>query len=192
MDYATIVLESAERMEKAVVVLKEKFRGMRTGRANVGLVDGLRVDYYGSPTALKQIANVSAPEADLLVIKPFDPSVLGEIEKAIMKSDVGIHPSNDGKMVRLQIPPLSQERRNQLALRAKETAEETRVAVRNIRRDANKKGDSIAKTIGEDELKAMKNEVQEMVKNYEGKSEGLVEGKTKDVTHIQLAGGIQV
>lgn len=182
MDYDTIVLEAEERMEKAVEVLKEKFRGMRTGRANVGLVDGLRVEYYGSPTPLKQIANVSAPEADMLVIKPFDPSALGEIEKAIMKSDVGIHPSSDGKMIRLQVPPLSQERRNQLATRAKETGEEARVAVRNIRRDANKKGDTIAKTMGEDELKALKNEIQEFVKTYEGKIDELLEGKTKDLT----------
>jgi ribosome recycling factor len=169
-------------MEKATAVLKEKFRGMRTGRANVGLVDGLRVDYYGSPTPLKQIANVSAPEANLLVIKPFDPSAMGEIEKAIMKSDVGIHPSNDGKIIRLQIPPLSQERRNQLATHAKETAEEARVAVRNIRRDANKKGDSIAKTMGEDELKGLKNDIQEYVKTYEGKIDDLLKTKTKDLT----------
>ena len=182
MDYDTILLEADDRMAKALEVLKEKFRGMRTGRANAGLVDGLRVDYYGSPTPLKQLANVSAPEAHLLVIKPFDRSVLGEIEKAIMKSDVGILPSNDGKMIRLQIPPLSQERRSQLATRAKETAEEARVAVRNIRRDANKKGDSIAKTMGEDELKALKNEIQEFVKTYEGKIDELLAGKTKDLT----------
>jgi len=182
MDYDTIVLETEERMEKAFEVLREKFRGMRTGRANVGLVDSLRVEYYGSPTPLKQIANVSAPEADLLVIKPFDPSALGDIEKAILKSDVGIHPSNDGKIIRLQVPPLSQERRKQLAARAKETAEETRVAIRNIRRDANKHADSIAKTMGEDELKKLKDEIQELTKSHETKVDELLESKTKELT----------
>jgi ribosome recycling factor len=107
MDYDTIVLETEERMEKALDVLKEKLRGMRTGRASPGLVENIRVEYYGSPTPLKQIANISAPEADMIVIKPFDPSVLGDIDKAIQKSDIGIHPSSDGKLLRLKVPPLS-------------------------------------------------------------------------------------
>jgi ribosome recycling factor len=182
MDYDTILLEAEEKMEKALEVLKEKYRGMRTGRANVGLVDGIRVDYYGSPTPLKQIANVSAPEADLLVIKPFDPSSLGEIEKAILKSDVGVHPANDGKIVRLKIPPLSQERRKQLASRAKETAEEARVAIRNIRRDANKHAEGLQKSISEDDLKRLKDEIQDLTKNFEGKVDQSLEGKTKELT----------
>ena len=184
MDYDPIVLETEERMEKALEVLKEKFRGMRTGRANVGLVDAIRVDYYGSPTPLKQIANISAPEADLLVIKPFDPSALGDIEKAILKSDVGIHPQNDGKIIRLQVPPLSQERRKQLAARAKETAEETRVAIRNVRRDANKHADVIAKTMSEDDLKRLKDEIQGLTKQYEEKVDGSLEAKTKELTTL--------
>ena len=163
IDYDTILLETEDRMDKAFDVLKEKFRGMRTGRASPGLVDGIRVDYYGSPTPLKQIANVSAPEANLLVIKPFDSSALGEIEKAIMKSNLGIHPMNDGKLVRLQIPPLSQETRKQLTGRAKETAEEARIAVRNVRRDGNKQADSIAKTMSEDDLKRLKEEIMPKV-----------------------------
>ena len=182
MDYDTILLDAEERMEKACGVLQEKFRGMRTGRATPGLVEGVRVEYYGSPTPLKQIANISAPEADLIVIKPFDPSVLGEIEKAIMKSDVGIHPSNDGKVVRLQVPPLSQERRQQLAARAKETAEESRIAIRNIRRDANKSADETKKTISEDDVKALKESVQELVKTYEKKIDGLLKEKTEELT----------
>ena len=184
MDYDTIVLETEERMEKALEVLKDKYRGMRTGRANAGLVDGIRVEYYGSPTPLKQLANVSAPEADLLVIKPFDPSALGNIEKAILKSDVGIHPMNDGKVIRLQIPPLSQERRKQLAARAKEIAEEARIAIRNIRRDANKSADSIGKTMSEDDLKRLKDEVQELTKSYEGKVDEAVEAKTVELTKM--------
>ncbi|MCH2374873.1 MAG: ribosome recycling factor [Planctomycetes bacterium] len=184
MDYDTILLDAEERMEKACAVLREKFRGMRTGRASPGLVEGVRVDYYGSPTPLKQLANVSAPEADLLVIKPFDPSVLGEIEKALMKSDVGIHPSNDGKVIRLQVPPLSQERRQQLATRAKETAEESRVAVRNIRRDANKSADDIKKSTSEDDVKSLKEEVQELVKTFEKSIDEILKQKTEELTNF--------
>jgi ribosome recycling factor len=182
MDYDTIVLETDDRMEKALEVLKEKFRGMRTGRATPGLVDGVRVDYYGSPTPLKQIANISAPEADLIVIKPFDPGSLGDIEKAILKSDVGIHPMNDGKIIRLQVPPLSQERRKQLAARAKETAEESRIALRNIRRDANKHADGIAKSMSEDDLKKLKEEIQNLLKSYEDKVDEGLQAKTKELT----------
>ena len=145
-------------------------------------MEGIRVDYYGSPTPLKQLANISAPEADLLVIKPFDPGGLGDIEKAIMKSDVGIHPSNDGKVIRLQVPPLSQERRQQLATRAKETAEEARVSVRNIRRDANKHADEISKTMSEDDVKALKNEIQDLVKSFEKKIDQLLKDKSEELT----------
>ena len=184
MDYDTILLETEDRMEKAFEVLKEKFRGMRTGRASPGLVDSIRVDYYGSPTPLKQIANISAPEANLLVIKPFDSSALGEIEKAIMKSNLGIHPMNDGKLIRLQIPPLSQETRKQLAARAKETAEEARSAVRNVRRDGNKQADSISKTMSEDDLKRLKDEIQTLTKGFEEKIDAALEAKNKDLTTI--------
>ena len=186
MDYDTIILETEERMEKAVEVLKDKFRGMRTGRATPGLVEGVRVDYYGSPTPLKQIANVSAPEADQLVIKPYDAGILSEIEKAIMKSDVGIHPTNDGKIIRMQVPPLSQERRQQLAGRAKETGEESRIAVRNIRRDANKQGDDLgkAKELSEDDLKRLKGEIQSLTKKFETKIDKLLAEKTEELTTL--------
>lgn len=184
MDYDTLVLETEERMEKAVAVLRDKFRGMRAGRASPGLVEGLRVDYYGSPTPLKQIANISAPEADLLVIKPFDPSALGDIDKAIQKSDIGIHPSNDGKILRLQVPPLSQERRQQLVNLAKETAEEARIALRNIRRDANKAAEQLKKqsSLSEDDLKSLKDEIQKLTKDHEDKVDKALEQKTGDLT----------
>jgi ribosome recycling factor len=186
MDADTLLLETEERMEKAQVVLQEKFRGMRTGRANPGLVDALRVDYYGSPTPLKQIANISAPEPDQLVIKPFDPSALGDIEKAILKSDLGIHPSSDGKILRLQIPPLSQERRKQLAAWAKEVAEETRVALRNIRRDANRHVDQLEKDkeISEDEQESLKDEVQKLLKQYEEKVDEVLKKKSAELTSM--------
>jgi ribosome recycling factor len=186
MDYDTILLETEERMEKAVEVLKEKYRGMRTGRASPGLVEGVRVEYYGNLTPLKQLANISAPEADLLVIKPFDPGSLGDIEKAIMKSDVGIHPSNDGKIIRLQVPPLSQERRQQLAARAKDTAEEARIAMRNVRRDANKQAEALhkEKALSEDELRQLKDEVQGLTKNYEEHIEKLFAAKAHELTTL--------
>lgn len=184
MNYETIIRESKERMEKALEVLKDKFRGMRTGRASPALVDSIRVDYYGSSTPLKQIANISAPEADMIVIKPFDQGALGEIEKAIQKSDLGINPTNDGKLVRLKLPPLSQERRNQLAHLAKSTSEETRVALRNIRRDANKHAEALAKTISEDDLKKLKDDVQNLLKSFEERVDQGLEAKTKELTTL--------
>ena len=184
MDYDSILLDAEERMDKALAVLQDTYRGMRTGRANPGLVDSLRVDYYGSPTPLKQLANISAPEPDQLVIKPFDPSALGEIEKAILKSDLGLNPSNDGKIVRLLIPPLSQERRKQLASFAKETAEESRVSLRNIRRDANRHADQLEKDSGlsEDDQKRLKDDIQKLLKDYEGKVDSLLKHKSDELT----------
>jgi ribosome recycling factor len=182
MDADELLLDTEERMERAVEVLKEKFRGMRTGRANPGLIENVKVDYYGSPTPLKQIANISAPEASLLVVKPFDPSSLGTIEKAIQKSDVGIHPTNDGKLIRLAIPPLSQERRKQLAGRAKEVSEEARISIRNVRRDANKAADGLE--ISEDEMDKLKENIQELVKTYEGKVDDALKAKTTELTEI--------
>lgn len=184
MDYDTILLDSEDRMDKALVILKEKYRGMRTGRANPGLLDSLRVDYYGSPTPLKQIANISAPEADQLLIKAFDPGVLAEIEKSILKSDLGINPQNDGKILRLVLPPLSQERRQQLASFAKETAEETRIALRNIRRDSNRHSDQLQKDkdISEDEHKDLKKEIQKLLKDHESTIDSLLKDKTEELT----------
>jgi len=186
MDSDELLLTTEERMEKTVEVLKEKFRGMRTGRANPGLIENVRVDYYGAPTPLKQIANISAPEPSLLVVKPFDPTALGSIEKAIQKSDVGIHPMNDGKLIRLQIPPLSEERRRQLASRAKEIAEEARISLRNIRRDGNKAAEQMEKDgdISEDDLKKLKGDIQDLVKAYEDKTEESVKVKTAELTQI--------
>ncbi len=182
MDSDELLLDTEERMEKAVDVLKEKFRGMRTGRANPGLIENVKVDYYGSPTPLKQIASISAPEASLLVVKPFDPSSLGTIEKAIQKSDVGIHPMNDGKLIRLAIPALSEERRKQLATRAKEAAEESRISIRNVRRDANKLADGLE--ISEDDLAKLKEDIQNLVKAYEGKVDDALAAKTAELTQI--------
>lgn len=169
MDADDILLDIEDRMQKAVDLFRTELRGMRTGRAHPGLVETLRVEYYGSPTPLKQIASISVPEADQIVIKPFDQSALGAMEKAILKSDLGITPGNDGKILRLKVPPLSQERRKQIVARAKEVAEEARVSIRNVRRDANKHAETAWKdgTVGEDELQRLKDDIQAKTKEME-------------------------
>ena len=184
MDSDEILLDAEDRMDKAVKVLGDKYRGRRTGRANPGRVESIRVDYYGATTPLKQLANISAPEPDLLVIKPFDANAMSDIEKAIQKSDVGIHPSSDGRLIRLQVPPLSEERRQQLVARAKEVAEESRVAIRNVRRDANKDAEKLQKDkeISEDDLKKLKEDIQNLVKTYEKKVDEALKDKSADLT----------
>ena len=129
-------------MEKALAKLKQDLTGIRTGRANPGMVDSLRVEAYGSPVPIKQIASVSAPEPQQLVIRPFDPATIKDIEKGIIASDLGLAPQSDGKVIRLNIPPLSGEVRRKMVARTKELAEETKVAIRNIRRDANKEAET--------------------------------------------------
>ena len=133
-----ILLEAEEKMEKAVEVFREDMKGVRAGRATPGLVENLRVEYYGTPTPLRQIANIAAPEPRLLVVKPFDPGSVKDIEKAFLQSDLGLNPNSDGKLIRLAIPPLSEEQRKKLAAHVRERAEAAKVAIRNIRREANK------------------------------------------------------
>src|ERR1700761_3962068 len=142
MSIEEIALEAEERMEKSVTLLADQLRGIRTGRANVGLVESIRVDYYGSATPLKQMANLSTPEPQQILIRPFDPSVIGDIVKAIQASDIGLTPTSDGKVVRLNVPSLSVEQRKKLVGRVKDLAEEARISLRNIRRDANKQAES--------------------------------------------------
>ena len=141
MSVEEILFDAEERMEKALAKLKQDLTGIRTGRANPGMVDSLRVEAYGSPVPIKQIASVSAPEPQQLVIRPFDPGTIKDIEKGIIASDLGLAPQSDGKVIRLNIPPLSGEVRRKMVARTKELAEETKVAVRNIRRDANKQAE---------------------------------------------------
>jgi len=186
MDADDILLDIEERMQKAVDLFRSELRGMRTGRAHPGLVEPIRVEYYGSPTPLKQIASISVPEADQIVIKPFDQSALGAIEKAILKSDLGITPGNDGKILRLKVPPLSQERRKQLVARAKEVAEEARVALRNVRRDANKHAETAWKdgTVGEDDLQRLKDDIQAKTKEMESAVDHDLAKKTTELMEI--------
>ena len=150
-----ILFDAEERMEKAIAKLKNDLTGIRTGRANPGLVDSLRVEAYGSPTPIKTIASVSAPEPQQLVIRPFDPSIIKDIERGIINSDLGLAPNSDGKVIRLNIPPLSGDVRKKMVARTKELAEEAKVAIRNVRRDANKHADTAEKDgeLSEDDCK---------------------------------------
>ena len=183
MDQDEILLDAEERMEKAVEIFQSQLRGLRTGRATPGLVDSIRVDYYGSPTPLKQLANISVPEPQQIVIRPFDASALSNIAKAIQSSDLGFSPNSDGRLIRLNVPPLSTERRRQMVSRVKELAEEARVSIRNIRRDANKHADHSQKekTLTEDERDSTKESVQNLTKKFEGKVNGLASDKEKNV-----------
>jgi ribosome recycling factor len=186
MGYDDVLLEGEEKMEKSAEVLKADFRGMRTGRAHPGLVDAIRVDYYGSPTPLKQISQVMVPEANQLVIKAFAPSDLGMIEKAILKSELGITPQNDGKVIRLTIPPLSEQRRKQLVAQAKERAEQARVAIRNVRRDANKQADELVNSgeVGEDEFQKLKGEIDDLTKKYTKIVDDVLAAKTGELMEV--------
>jgi ribosome recycling factor len=178
-----ILLDSEERMEKAVDVFKHALAGIRTGRANPGLVDSLRVDVYGSQSPLKAIAQVGAPEPTQIVIRPFDPGTIKDIEKAIRTSDLGLNPQSDGRVIRLSIPPLSTDVRRKLVARIKELAEESKVSIRNVRRDANKAADQAQKDkdLTEDDCETLKEEVQELTKKYEGIVADLAKSKEAEV-----------
>jgi len=178
-----ILMDAEERMEKAVNVFKEELRGLRTGRASPALVDSLRVEYYGSPTALKQLAQISTPDPQSIVIKPFDPGTLKDIEKAIRSSDLGMAPNNDGKLIRLIVPPMSGEQRKKMATQIKKSGEAAKVACRNIRRDGNKHFDQAEKNkeMTEDERDAGKEEMQTLLKKYEEQVEQMEEKKTKEI-----------
>lgn len=184
--YDDILLDTEDKMEKAVAHLVGELNHIRTGRASAGLVDGVRVDYYGEPTPLKSLATVSVPEPRLIVIKPFDPGSLKEIERAIQKSDLGVTPASDGKLVRLALPPLSEEQRKKLAARCKEMAEAARVSIRNVRRDSNKASDGALAdgALTEDQEKKLKDEIQSLTKQYEGKVDEALGKKTKEILEV--------
>jgi ribosome recycling factor len=160
--------ETEERMQKSLDSLKKDFSRIRTGRATPSLLEGISVDYYGSPMPVNQIANISAPEARLLVIQPWEKNMLGPIEKAILASDLGLNPQNDGNLIRLPIPALSEERRKDLYKNCKKAAEEAKIAVRNIRRDGNEKLKKAEKDkeITQDEQKKAMDEIQKLTDRY--------------------------
>ena len=178
-----ILLDCEERLEKAVNVFRDELRGLRTGRATPALVDSLRVEYYGSPTPLKQIAQISCPEPQQIVIRPYEATMLKEIEKAIRASDLGMSPNSDGKLIRLNVPPMSGDQRNKMVARIKKSAEEAKVSCRNIRRDSNKHFDAAekAKEMTEDERDKGKEDVQTLLKQYEDKITELADKKSKEI-----------
>jgi ribosome recycling factor len=178
-----ITLDAEDRMEKALAVLKNNLAGIRTGRATPGLVDSVRVTVYGSQTPLKQLASVGAPEPNQLVIRPFDPSTIKDIEKAIVASDLGLNPQNDGRIIRINIPALSTDVRKKLVTRIKELAEEARISIRSIRRDANKAVETAEKdkAISEDDSTSAKEEVQELTKKFENMVGDLAKARESEV-----------
>lgn len=176
-------MDVEERMEKAVDVLKNQLGGIRTGRATPGLVDSIKVDVYGSPTPIKQIATIGAPEPQQIVIRPYDASTIKDIEKAIISSDLGLAPQSDGRMVRLNIPPLSTEVRKKMVARIKDLSEEAKVSIRNIRRDGNKDAEKAEKDkeISEDQRDDIKDQVQELTKKFETKVSEMAKSRESEV-----------
>ena len=181
-----ILFEVEENMEDAVKYLQTEFHGIRTGRASVGLVDHIKVEYYGSPTDLRQLATISTPDPTLILIKPFDPASLKEIERAIHASDLGITPNSDGKVIRLAIPPLSTERRGQIAGQLKKMAEGVRISIRNARRDGNKEAERQQKAseLTEDEARKCKDDIQKLTDQYGQKVTEMLEAKTKEIQEV--------
>ena len=186
MSIDEILFDAEETMEKALEHLKHELRGLRTGRASTSLVEYIKVDYYGSPADSRSLASLTTPDASSILIKPFDPGSLKEIVKALETANLGINPQSDGKQIRLNLPPLSGERRQQLVGKVKEAAEQARVSLRNIRRDANKHVDNLAKEskITEDQAKKGREDVQNLLKDFEGKVEALVTAKQKEITEV--------
>jgi ribosome recycling factor len=175
--------DAEARMEKAIDVFRNELKGLRTGRASPSMLDGVRVEYYGSPTPIKQIATITTPDPQSVMIKPFSGEDLKEIEKAIRSSDLGLAPNNDGKVIRLNIPPMSGDQRKKLTQHIKKLGEESKVSCRNIRRDANKVVETAEKekTISEDDLEKGKAKIQDLLKLYENKIDELCNNKSKEI-----------
>lgn len=178
--------ELKENLEKAIHSLEKSFGKVRTGRASLTLLDGIKVDYYGVPTPINQVANLSIPESRMIVIAPWDTSLIGAIEKAIQKSELGLMPSNDGKVVRIVMPPLTEERRKELVKMVRKMAEECRVKLRNARREANERFKNLKKEnkISEDEMFTYQEEVQKRMDKYMDKVEEILKAKEKEIMEI--------
>jgi len=181
-----ILLETEDKMDKALQFLQQELAGLRTGKAHPSLVDTITVDYYGTPTRLRDIASISTPEPRLIVIKAFDPSSLGLIEKAIIAANIGITPMNDGRLIRVPIPELSEERRKEMVKMAGRTTEEQRVAIRNIRRDANDQIKSSQKNgdITEDERDSALEDVQKSTDKHIKKMDELLAAKEEEIMEV--------
>jgi ribosome recycling factor len=183
MPVKQIVTDSKSKMQKAVDFFADELKAVRTGRASTGLVENLKVDYYGSPTPLKQIATLAAPQADTIIIKPFDPSSVSQIEKAIKTSQLSLAPLVEAKVIRLNIPPLSEERRKQLVNQVKQLGEQAKISIRNIRRDAIKllEKEEKDKTITEDDLDSGKKQIDDMTKEFTEKADSLIKTKSDEI-----------
>jgi ribosome recycling factor len=177
---------SEEKMKKTLQNLKDNFASLRTGRASAALFDKIRVDYYGEKSPLNQVANISIPEARLIVIQPWDKALIGEIEKTIRSSELSLNPSNDGKVIRVAIPPLTEERRKDLVKQAKNQAEQSRVAIRNIRRDGNEELKKLLKDskLTEDEESKASEELQKLTDSYIAKVNQTLEEKEKEIMEV--------
>ncbi len=175
--------ETRERMGKTITALQNELKRIRTGRASASLLDGIKLDYYGTPTPLNQTATVAVPESRLITIQPWDATIIKDIEKAILKSDLGLTPSNDGKLIRIAIPPLSEERRKELVKQVNKSCEEHKVAVRNIRRDANEliKGFKKDGDISEDDAFKAQDKVQKITDEFIEKIDGVYKEKEKEI-----------
>ncbi len=181
------VLDTCEsKMKKSVNALQQEFNLLRTGRASAALFERIRVEYYGQETPLSQVASISVPEARLVVIQPWDSTLLGPIEKAILKSELSLNPNNDGKLLRINFPPLTEERRKELARNAKNIAEQSRIAIRNIRREAIDEGKKLEKggDISEDQQKDLEGKIQKLTDTYIGEINDLTDAKEKEILEI--------
>ena len=175
-----------EKMDKSIDNLKEKFSEVRAGRANPAILNKVKIDYYGTPTPINQVAGISVPEARMIVIQPWDISILKEVEKAILASDIGINPNNDGKVIRLVFPELTEERRKELAKDLKKMAEESKIVIRNIRRDSIDLAKKSQKDgeMTEDELKSAENKIQELTDNATKEIDKLLENKENEILSL--------
>ncbi|REJ29169.1 ribosome recycling factor [Caldibacillus debilis] len=181
-----VIATAKEKMSKAVQVFTKELATIRAGRANSALLDKVTVDYYGVPTPINQLASISVPEPRLLVVQPYDKSVVSDMEKAILKSDLGVTPTSDGSVIRIVIPPLTEERRRELVKIVKKESEEAKVAIRNIRRDANDELKKLEKQgeITEDELHGFIDEIQELTDEYIKKIDNLTKEKEKEIIEV--------
>ncbi len=181
-----VILETEDKMNKTVQFLQQELTGLRTGKANPALVENITVDYYGTPTRLRDISNISTPEPRLIVISPFDPSSLGLIEKAIVAANIGITPMNDGRLIRVPIPELSEDRRKDMVKMASRTTEEQRVSVRNIRRDANDQVKSLQKNgdITEDDRDSALEQIQQGTNEHIKKMDTMLAAKETDIMEV--------
>ncbi|MDP4162671.1 MAG: ribosome recycling factor [Bacillota bacterium] len=181
-----VISSTKERMIKAIQAYTRELAGIRAGRASASLLDRITVDYYGAPTPVNQLAGISVPEARLLVIQPYDKGILGDIEKAIMKSDLGINPSNDGTIIRIAIPQLTEERRKELVKVIKKESEDAKIAIRNIRRDANDDLKKLEKNgeITEDALRGHSEEIQKLTDDHISKIDQITKDKEKEIMEV--------